>query len=330
MRRTLKVDFEFLEAQTSDQHMRSMSVDAGSTPFGPIVLAIDAEGHRHLLIPMEHGSTVRPDRKSAGIQIGGHQLLQEGALRRYVDVHCKMPHLHDVFELIAEEILDQVLVDPDAPDRQAGAVLDRWRELFGRARGNAPSMELLVGLWGELWHLREFANRGLKELECWSGPGGSVHDFETEAAALEVKATTVRQGWRIKINGIEQLDVGAGRTLHLSAVKLEQAPGESVADLFDELISLGLDRFDLANLLDKAGLGLAQLEQTRASPFRFIEQRACRVDSEFPRIVSASFAAGELPLGVVAVNYLLDLTAWQGPYLSDDAWSALVQDWAAQ
>jgi hypothetical protein len=328
MRRTLKVDFEFLEAQTSNEHMRSMAVDAASTPFGPIVLAIDAEGHRHLLIPMEQGATVRPDRKSAGIQLGGHQLLQAGTLRRYVDVHCKMPHLHDVFELIAEEILDQILVDPEAPDRKAGAVLDRWRELFGRARGTAPSAELLIGLWGELWHLIEFAKRGLKNLECWSGPGGSVHDFEIEAAALEVKATTVRQGWRVKINGIEQLDVGAGRSLHLSAVKLEQAPGKSVADLFDELISLGMDRYDLANLLDKAGLGLAQLEQSRALPYRFIEQRAWRVDASFPRIVQLSFASGELPLGVVAVNYVLDLTAWQGPHLSDNAWSALVCNWA--
>lgn len=328
MKRSLKLDYDFLEAQPSDGHMRSMEVETALLPSGPVVLAIDAEEHRHLLIPMEHGETVRPDRKSAGIQIGGHQLLQNGQLRRYVDVHCRMPHLHDVFELIADEILDRVFDDSTAPDKTAAQVLDRWRELFGRERRSAPSVELLTGLWGELWHLRELARHGLTNTSCWTGPAGSVHDFESTSAALEVKATTNREGWRLRINGVEQLDIAPSRVLHLSVVKLEQAPGETVADLFNELITLGIDRYDLSSQLDKAGLTIAQLELTRSTPFRFIEQRAWRIEGAFPRITPATFPNGQLPLGVAAIDYLLDLTAWQGPCLSADEWSALVQQWA--
>lgn len=329
-RSSLKVDFGILETQPAQGPMRSLAVDAATTPNGPIVLAIDEDGHRHLLIPMEHGATVRADRKSAGIQVGSHQLLQNGSPRRYVDVSCRMPHLHDVFELIADEILDRVLDAPEAPDRTAGAVLDRWRELFGRERQSTPSKELLTGLWGELWHLREFARRGLRDPARWTGPGGSVHDFELDATALEAKATTIRQGWRLKINGIEQLDIGPGRSLHLSAVKLEQAPGESVGDLFDELLDLGVDRYELARQVDKAGLGVDQLELSRSVCFRLVEHRAWVVDAGFPRIVPSSFPGGQLPVGVAAVDYVLDLTAWQGPHLDDATWSTLVDRWAAQ
>ena len=330
MRRALKLDFEFLETQPSSGDMRSMAVEAAITPNGPIVLAIDSDEHRHLLIPLEHGATVHPDRKSAGIQIGGHQLLQDGQLRRFVDVHCRMPHLHDVFELIADEILDRVLADPDTPDRKAGEVLNRWRELLGRERGTAPSVELLAGLWGELWHLRELARLGLQSLACWTGPGGSVHDFESDVAALEVKATTAREGWRLKINGVEQLDITRGRALHLSAVKLEQAPGESVPDLLDDLITLGMDRYDLAAQLDKAGLPVAQLEQVRSVQFRLVEHRSWKVEGSFPRIISSTFPGSQLPLGVAAIDYVLDLTAWQGPHLTTDEWNELVRVWATR
>lgn len=328
MKRSLKTDFDFLESLPLDGNMRSMTVEAAVTPNGAIVLAIDADGHRHLLIPIEDGATVRPDRKSAGIQIGGHQLLQDGQPRRYADVHCRMPHLHDVFELIADEILDRVLDDPTVPDKTAGQVLDRWRELFGRERGSAPSVELLTGLWGELWHLCELARHGLRDPSCWTGPAGSVHDFESTSSALEVKATTAREGWRLKINGVEQLDIAANRSLHLSAVKLEQGPGETVADLFDGIISLGVDRYALSDRLDKAGLTLPQLDLTRTTPFRLVEQRAWKVEGAFPRITPSTFPGAQLPLGVAAVDYLLDLTAWQGPYLSAHEWSALVQQWA--
>lgn len=328
MSHSIKLDFEFLESRVGNGHAPSMTVDSAQTPHGPVLLTIDSDGRRHLLIPMEHGDTVRPDRKSAGIQIGGHDLLQGDLPRRYVDVHCRLPHLHDVFGMIAEEILERVLKEPAAPDKTAGEVLERWRELFGRERSTAPSTEMLTGLWGELWHLREFGRVGLRDPGCWTGPGGSVHDFESTAGALEVKATTVREGWRIRINGIEQLDIPAGRELHLSVVKLEQAPGESVADLFDELVSLGIDQYDLATKLDKAGLGVAALDLCRPITFRLVEQRAWKVEGGFPRIIPSTFPGEQLPLGVAAVDYVLELTAWQGPHLSNDGWNDLTRQWA--
>lgn len=320
--------FEFLLSQPDDGEMRSLVLDSTDTGNGPIVLAIDADECRHLLIPMAPGATVRPDRKSAGIQVGGHQLLQAGVSRRYADLSCRMAHLNDVFELVADEILERVLDDPSAPDRTAGEVLERWRELLGRPRGSGPMLETLIGLWGELWHLREFALQGLADPTCWAGPLKAIHDFESAGASLEVKTTTVRQGWRLKINGTDQLEIPADCSLHLSALKVEQAPGDSVADLFEQLLHLGMDKYELAHRLDQGGVAMSQLDQVRSITFRLVEHRAWRIDAEFPRIIAASFKGDAKPLGVAAIDYVLDLTAWGGPFLDQDEWEALVKRWS--
>lgn len=287
---------------------------------GAVLFGIEQNGVRHVLLPVPAGTAIAEDRRSAGVQIRRHTLIDGEEDRLFVDITCSKPHLHEIFSLIAADMLRQLRSDDRQPDRLCHVVLNRWRELLERAARTEPSLETIVGLFGEMTVLRHAVRQSLGAFRCWAGPEGARHDFVSARASLEVKTTLRRRGRFAEINGHEQLEQLDGRALYLSVLRLEEVNdrGECLRDLLEELMALGVDAALLVASMEKAGVAPEHLEVASTRRFVITDHVYYVVDETFPKITSRSFASGSLPQGVLGLRYTIDLSGPNPTALSGD------------
>lgn len=278
---------------------------------GRILLGLDIHHRRHLLIPVAQNKRITADQRSSGVQIVAHPLLDRGALQPFVDLVCLKPHLHELFSILVNEVLDLLKKDPFRPDEVCRQVLDRWRELLEREPTGSVGIEKLVGLFGELWFLREMVQRNPNAVRCWTGPRGARHDFSIGSLAVEIKSTLSRRGRFVEIHGHEQLEPPENGELYLVVLKLEQEPasGQSLPELVESIVQYGGDRHTLLQLLAQVDIRLLTLGEYKDIRFRLYESRIYKVNDEFPRITSNSFLGGVLPQGVISLAYQVDLSS---------------------
>lgn len=279
----------------------------------PVLYAVDHEGRYHLLVPVPAGTTIDPDRRSAGVHLSSRELDDKDGPASFLDVGCQKRHLHELFIHLADEMVQELRTAAN-PLTACRAVLGRWRELLNREPSSVLSEQALAGLYGELWHLRELARISPNALQSWVGPTGERHDFARGGTALEVKTTTRTDEQRYEIHGIDQLEPPLRGTLYLSTVLAEQtrAGGESLPDVITEIESLGVERLSLWSKLASAGYHRADEHHYGSSRFHLRTTSMYRVDESFPRIVRGSFPGGELPPRILHVSYVVDLTGSEG------------------
>ena len=307
----LKDSWQILEnTPLSPGDYRVREVPEIQFPAGHLLFAVDEHRYRHVLIPVPAGFKVEEDRISSGVQIVSHNLVDGKRLKSFLDLVCLKPHLHELFSIVGSEMLEQLVVDSSRPDRVCQQVLSRWRDLLAAVPSARPSMETLVGLYGELWYLREFIRLNAAVLDCWSGPSRSRHDFVKNTTALEVKTTRSRQGRFVEIHGHTQLEPPIDGQLYLAILKLEETTGngEALNSLVESIIALGADRATLLTRLNTAGLNPLDLATYSEPVFQILENRIYQVEAGFPRITAASFLEGKLPAGILKLDYQLDLT----------------------
>ncbi|MGI8774077.1 MAG: PD-(D/E)XK motif protein [Actinomycetota bacterium] len=292
---------------------------------GEILLGIDISGDRHLLIPVAPGSKIRTDDKSSGVLVGRLKLEEGGAKRTFVDVSCSMSHLFDHFDIIAAEVLHDLNSSSESPDVIAIAVLERWRELLARERGTLPSIDRLIGLFGELNALRQLVHHHAGAVSWWLGPENGRHDFVTPFGAMEVKTTRANDDWAVTIHGLGQLESPANGELLAAVFKIEPHPaGTSIPEIVDEIVASGGERSVLLSKLGSCGIETGSLSVLAPHTFALRESRIYRVADGFPRITADSFAGGRPPSGVRTVQYTIDLSSDPPSFLSEsDAASAL-------
>lgn len=300
-------------------HISVLAVPGNAEETLDIAVGLDHELQRHLLIGVTPAYRITEDRRSAGIVVTRRQLVEGASLRTFVDLVCLRPHLNELFAVIVRDILELLHDDPSRPDHACIRVLNRWRDLIERRSSRDLSLNRLVGLFGELWCLLRIARHTPTAVDLWQGPVGARHDFVGAVASLEVKTTLSHEGWIVEIHGHDQLEpIGEENRLYLVLLRLEQIPGgHSLNDLVESIVQTGVDRFALLSLLALNDVDAARLDESKNVRFNLAGTRVYHVDDSFPKIVSSSFAGGELPNGVVSLDYRLDLTATPPVPLSD-------------
>ncbi|MEF7615930.1 PD-(D/E)XK motif protein [Aquincola sp. MAHUQ-54] len=296
-----------------------------STAHGAALLAIDASGLRHVLVPVAADFPAAHDRRSGGVHLTTRPLVDASGQRQYLDLACRKAHLNNVFTHLADEVLG-LLRDGSAPPLQAcRQTLQRWRELLDRESSNILSTEALCGLFGELWHLARIAALNAQGVSAWHGPHGARHDFAVGGAALEVKTTLRRDEWKFRIHGLTQLELPPDAQLHLCAMRLEAngASGSTVPDLVQAVLSAGVDRRDLTDRLLQAGYDQRDEAHYRQLRLDVVDWRLYEVSSSFPRLTPASFNPPGTPQGVSDVHYTVDLAASSGAPLQPDRLASL-------
>lgn len=279
-----------------------------------IRLGADGEGNRYLLVKAEAGASLVADARGRVVQLRSVELDRSA----YLAAVCIDVAFAEVFVQLCAELVD-VLADVPDPANQLRVQLDRWRRLFS-ADHDRLSPHALSGLYGELSQLRALlmAN-GVTMFDTWTGPTGSVHDFRVRDCAIEVKASTARAGRRVSISSIEQLAAPPDVDLFLSFLGLRVDPtGESVPQLVESIVGLGVPRIDLLERM--APIGYHPEHSAGYEEQRFLVHEWLLYDASdptFPRLTQESFVGSTVPPGVASISYVIDLTNSPPAPLSD-------------
>ncbi|MDL1866945.1 PD-(D/E)XK motif protein [Betaproteobacteria bacterium PRO4] len=285
-------------------------LDIAASHYGNPLLTIDGIGQRHLLIPAPRSTKPMHDKRSSGVQLLVTTWGEGENRSPYVDLICLKPHLNGLFDLIIYDVVSELLKSRETPDRVCLLVLNRWRELLARDTIPLPDRSTIVGLFGELIVLRDLARINPLALNNWTGPDKGRFDFFGHGNALEVKTSFQRQGIVLSIHGHDQLDPPLSGTLYLVVLQIEETPGggESLSDVVNSLVSIGINQVDIYGKLARLGFFPETLTLIDDQRYGFVEKRIYLVNSEFPRITGSSFIDGTLPRGVISLSYQIDLS----------------------
>jgi hypothetical protein len=279
-----------------------------------IRLGADVEGNRYLLVLAEAGASLDEDVRGRVVQLRRVGLGQS----QYLAAVCVDVAFAEVFVQLCAELIDTLAGAP-TPANELRVQLDRWRRLFSTDRDRL-SPQALSGLYGELSQLRALViENGGTAFDSWIGPTGAVHDFRVGDCAIEVKTSTTRVGRRVSISSVEQLASPSGVDLYLSFLGLRLDPaGESVPQLLEALVDLGIPRIDLLERVAPIGYHPEHSAGYEEQRFLVHEWLLYDVSSPaFPRITEQSFVGSKVPPGVASVSYVIDLTNSPPVPLSD-------------
>ena len=280
---------------------------------GRVYCAVDAQGQRHVLVPLTQGEDGFADRKSRGVAVETRALtLAEGAAREYIDILCRDPAGHAAFDLLAEEIARLLSEKNLPPAAAAGRVLAKWRRFWGKIPLDILGREAQIGLFAELRFLSGWLipRQGAEAAMMWRGPWGGRNDFESEPFCAEAKATMSARGRIYRVNGADQLDSPPNGALFFFGTRLRESGGgrENLARAVCAAREACGDNADALDRLENglARIGYSDLHSEEYQNFRLeiAEERLFAVRDNFPRLPAD---ARRIPPGVERVEYDINL-----------------------
>lgn len=188
------------------------------------------------------------------------------------------------------------------------AELDAWRQLVARIAGTETIAA--IGVLGELVVMRAALESG-HDPSCWVGASAGPIDFRFASIECEVKTTTASSHEHM-INGEHQLEPSASRRLFLLSLLVsgsESGSGTSVADLFADVVALGMDGAALeADLRRERKVSLADAASRLGYVLR-PDPQAWEITPGFPALTSKTIqsALGSESGRIRDVSYRLRL-----------------------
>ncbi|WP_369184542.1 PD-(D/E)XK motif protein [Streptomyces sp. Y1] len=305
-----------------DEHWSALSTEPASgerrlrvselpvaTVNGSLAVAIDHDGHRHVLVPIASQQRVRRGLDGPVLRLSKRALEDEDSYRTYADLGCLRSDLEDLFTVLCGDVLAAAAALSDNPLKALYRVLDRWKALF-QTNGAPLGIEQLAGLFGELTVLNRLLEQDPSAHRFWRGPHGHRHDFASSFTAIEVKSSMRGEGRRPRIHGLDQLEAPTGGALHLVWYRLERATetGTAFADLVNRALRLCDDESALLALLAGAGYRSSDLDRYHDVRFAITEERWHEVDADFPKLTGRDLARAGIPVAALDVEYTIDLS----------------------
>ncbi|CDR08042.1 PD-(D/E)XK motif protein [Streptomyces iranensis] len=312
LRRLVEESWTALEAEqvTGARRLRVSQLPV-VVDHGPLAVAVDHDGHRHVLVPTHAHSKVRSGPDGPVLRLRKRALEDEETYQTYADLACLQKDFSDLFTELCVDVLGAAEELPEHPVKALYRVLDRWKALF-RTQGMPLDPEQLAGLFGELTVLNRLLERDSSAHRVWRGPEGHRHDYSTGTTAVEVKSSTADEGRRPRIHGLDQLEAPEGGTLCLVWFRLQSTgangPGIAFVELVERTLQLCDDEGALLALLARAGYRPADGDRYRDVRFVIGEERWYRVDPGFPGLSGRALTAAGVPVSVMDVEYTIDLS----------------------
>jgi hypothetical protein len=195
----------------------------------------------------------------------------------------------------------QTEVDPAKALHRAVERFEHWRHLLQSIADTGLSPEGRRGLYGELTVLRDRLLPNLTvdaAVLAWTGPTGTHQDFQTQAAAIEVKTGTAKEPQSIIVANERQLDdTGVERLLlaHLSLDERRGGTGESLNTIVGTIRAV-VTSADARNTLDerlaRVGYLTSQRHMYDEPRYTIRKTRFWHVAGAFPRIVESDLRPG--------------------------------------
>jgi hypothetical protein len=300
-----------VEAATGERRIRVADLPV-TTERGPLRAGIDAEGHRHVLVPVPSQRKVRPGMDGPVLQLRKRPLEDADSYQHYADLSCLRVDMNDLFTKLCADVLATTEAHPGEPLKALYRVLDRWKDLF-RAQGAPLGPEQLAGLFGELAVLTRLLEQDPSAHRLWRGPAGHCHDFVAGSRAVEVKTGTDDEQRRPRIHGLDQLEPPekAGSLL-LAWFRLRRTGnadhGLSVVEAVAAAMSLCDDETALRELLATVGYRPAEESHYAEVRFQTVEERWYEVDADFPSLTGHALREAGVSVQVSDVEYTIDLS----------------------
>jgi hypothetical protein len=283
-------------------------------PGLPVYIAEDPSGVRYLLVTASPKtqlalSTLRTRALDVRLEALSVSELPSAT---FLVLACADPDFHALFDTLLTDAISELRRSPQDAVDVTLRTIERWRR-FWNAPSSSMSDEAALGLFGELWFLRNWVpNLNRANLLAWRGPLDSTHDFQWPRVSVEVKASASRrQPLRHRISGLDQLAPPSTGNLFLFSLHLleDELAGNSLAGLVRAIRAELIEARELQDLLDErliaAGYG-PSADDKAARCYRVQTEALYRVDEGFPRLVPSSFPSG-LPTGVVNLTYEISM-----------------------
>ncbi|MFE6406557.1 PD-(D/E)XK motif protein [Streptomyces sp. NPDC057837] len=312
LRELLEGLWDRLDRQASMEAERVMITTAleVGTAHGALRLGRDADGLRHLLVPIGPDDRVDDDLRSVGVHLTTRTLSSDDELPvRYADIACRRRDLAGTFAGLVADLTGLIAVTPDRAPSLIVRTLHAWRLLLGSNRWTIPR---LAGLFAELVVLENLLVVNPHSVRAWLGPLGCPQDFRGTHHALEVKGTVAAEGRIVHIHGADELEAPENGTLALAWLRITEstAPG---ARSIPEILAACREKTDDLSALETrlAALVLPEGDEGPVGRTRFLptEDRWYEVAGDFPRVVPRNFLSRAVPTGVHALEYQIDLDA---------------------
>ncbi|MGV9451139.1 PD-(D/E)XK motif protein [Streptomyces sp. NPDC003635] len=316
------------EPTTGERRLRVAELSV-ATSNGPLAVAVDHDGHRHLLVPIHTHMKVRTGLDGPVLRLRKRPLEDAETYQTYADLGCLRDDLSDLFTELCADVLAEVIEVPDNPVKALYRVLDRWRSLF-RTQGPRLGPEELAGLFAELTVLNRLLSKDPSAHRIWRGPTGHRHDFSTASNAVEVKASTVSEGRRPRIHGLDQLEAPDGGALGLAWFRLHRTTtngaGTRLVESVNEALRLCDDEGALLEQLAMAGYRLADADLYEDVCFAVGEERWYRVDAGFPGLTGEALTTAGVAISVLDVEYTIDLSGENPAPMAPEQVSRMIEN----
>ena len=227
----------------------------------------------------------------------------------------------DIFNSLIVDIiskLETIIPLKESINKKNELILDlfiscigKWSEFFKKFKLNVLSEENQMGLFGELYFIKNNLMRIInlpKIIDCWHGPEKSHQDFSFKNGNIEVKTTVRKEHKKVYINSEKQLDNSGLPNLYLYCISLnsDKNNGDSLFDIVQD-VRLELEtNYQVLNLfndkLNKLGFTDEHSKHYKTHKFIYKKEYLFRIEDEFPRIV-------DLPEGVGSVKYSLVISS---------------------
>lgn len=219
-----------------------------------------------------------------------------------------------VFLSFAQNMIDSVLYV--TTEEQAFNALkhryDTWKTMFKSNSNTRLSREIIQGVFGELYFLKEFmiSKYGVdRAIQSWAGADGKSKDFSIDEQWFEIKTIGANSD-RVHISSLTQLDsANLGRLVVLKVEAMsEEFSGENTScfDLFDSIRSIITDEAVENVFYSKvASTAISASEEAFQSKFVVKDFLRYLVDDKFPRLTERTRPFAE----ICEAEYCLSLSA---------------------
>lgn len=301
--------FSFLQGQILAPRKLTVRNTEIQTAHGPVVHAIDGNGHPTLLVPVARHPEHSIDWQNKLVTFGYRTITVSGKPQSFLALQCLADRVRPQFSLLADDVLDSVSADPSRAEILTKQIVERWKELLRDDRARLLSAAQLRGLYGELLFLEQLAfHHGEWALRSWTGPRGNRHDFEFANASFEVKTTLNNNNMIVTFHGVSQLEMTSGLPLYVTAYQIESTPqGESIPSVLARLFASGIDRLEMSRLLEKVGYFESDSGHYATHRFSVLHTKTLLVESSFPRITHETMPFPGMLEAISFLQYSVDL-----------------------
>ncbi|RUL53948.1 PD-(D/E)XK motif protein [Lysinibacillus antri] len=190
--------------------------------------------------------------------------------------------------------------------------LKRWQNLLKKKLSNKLPLEVQMGLYTELLFLYNQVIPKIgptHAINSWVGPDYDKQDFLLDDRTVEIKSYKTTKGEKVTISSKEQLN-SPKDALYLVAYALTNGKnGENIAQLVNKISAVLISNAQYSTLelfeLKLMDFGYSPIIHKEEDLFMFIVDKisSYKVKEDFPKLTNM-----EIPLGIVALKYQIDLT----------------------